>query len=397
MMATLLSVRDIRVEYRTERGSIAAVKGISFDVQNGDILGVVGESGSGKSTLAYSILNFIKPPGRVTSGQAILEGVGDLLKMQGEDLRKVLWKEVAIVPQATQNSMNPTMDVKGHFVDTMAAHGVSDKSKVLEVARRLLEEVKLDPDWVLNAFPHQLSGGMKQRVLIALSLVFEPKLLILDEPTSALDVVNQRLIMDLLKALHEKMNVTIIFITHDIQLIKGFANRVLIMYAGKAMELGDVDEVWKRPINPYTIALLRSIPSLHGDVNSVTGIPGSMPDPYAKMAGCPFAPRCKYAQDVCFERDPDFVQYTKGHYSACHFSLEIGESYGRNRGACVPAAFEPRPRQRGVRNQGIGQTPGSRQRRVVLHGRGGVGGIGGGERFWQEHPGESRGGAPKAN
>ena len=203
----LLSVKNVRVTYRTERGIITALRDVSFEVEAGDILGVVGESGSGKSTLAYSLLNYIKPPGRIESGEVLLEGVGDMLKLGREDVRKVLWKEIAIVPQATQNSMNPTMDVKDHFMDTMAAHGVNDRQKVVEVARRLLEEVKLDPEVVLNAYPHQLSGGMKQRVLIALSLVFEPKLLILDEPTSALDVVNQKLIMDLLRALHENEHV----------------------------------------------------------------------------------------------------------------------------------------------------------------------------------------------
>ncbi len=327
-MNLLLSVEGVRVNYRTERGEITAVRNVSFYVDKGDILGIVGESGSGKSTLAYSVLNYIKPPGKIISGSVKLEGVGDLLKLGKEDVRKVLWKEIAIVPQATQNSMNPTMDVKDHFIDTMAAHGQNDKQKILETANRLLEEVKLDPQIVLSAYPHQLSGGMKQRVLIALSLVFEPKLLILDEPTSALDVVNQRLIMDLLKALHQKMGISIIFITHDIQLIKGFANKVLILYAGKAMELGDVNEVWNTPLNPYTIALLKSIPTLHGDVNSVSGIPGSMPDPYAEITGCPFASRCKFAKPVCFEKDPDFLEYKPGHFSACHFSKDIGDNYG---------------------------------------------------------------------
>ena len=317
-MKSLLQVRNLSVSYFIGDRRIVGIENVDLDVAEGEILGIVGESGSGKTTLATTILRALKLPGRVTSGSVMLQD-RELLAAKGEELRTTRWKEIALVPQASQNALSPTMRVYNHFKGVMRAHGIRDEDSIRETATRYLREVML-PSRVLHAYPHELSGGMKQRVLIALSLVLEPKLILLDEPTSALDLITQETILKLVKGIHERTGVSMIFITHDISLVAGFADRTAVMYHGKVMELGPTEIVLQTPVNPYTRALLRAIPKLHGAMSEVKPIAGSPPNPTEALAGCPFHPRCTYSEKVCEEKIPPLEFMDSTHASACHFN-----------------------------------------------------------------------------
>jgi peptide/nickel transport system ATP-binding protein len=318
----ILSVRGLVASYFLGKTRIVGVDGVDLDVGSQEILGLVGESGSGKTTLANAIVRSLKPPGKVTAGRIRYQGK-DVLSLGGGHLRQMRWKEIAIIPQASQNALSPTRRVRDHFRDAMAAHGVRDKRVMDDTSAGYLKEVQLEPHRVLNAYPHELSGGMKQRVLIALSLVLEPKLIILDEPTSALDLITQETILALVKGIHKKTGVSMIFITHDISLVKDFATRTAVMYHGKIMEVGPTEEVLISPRNPYTRSLLLAIPKLHGDVNAVRSIPGNPPSPTESVLGCPFHPRCPFAREVCMEIKPPFEEVSAGHYSYCHFNQRL--------------------------------------------------------------------------
>jgi peptide/nickel transport system ATP-binding protein len=302
----LLEIRDLRVVYRMpDLGlEVKALRGVDLDVERGEILGLVGESGSGKSTLAHAVMRVLKPPARLVSGKVLLDGV-DILSLDRSVFDKEYrWRRIAYVPQASQNALNPTMRVLDHFLDTGRAHGLDDRSEAERRARELLAMTGLDAERVLRLYPHQLSGGMKQRVLIALSLLLEPEVLILDEPTSALDVVTQAGILRAIRQINRRLGVSIIFITHDVSLMPSLADRVAVMYAGKVVEVGPVDGVLYEPQHPYVSALISSIPSLYADVASVRPIQGEPPSMVAEIRGCPFWPRCPYAKEICREREP---------------------------------------------------------------------------------------------
>ncbi|AEA11648.1 oligopeptide/dipeptide ABC transporter, ATPase subunit [Thermoproteus uzoniensis 768-20] len=302
----LMEIRDLRVVYRMpDLGlEVKALRGVDLDVERGEILGLVGESGSGKSTLAHAVMRILKPPARLVSGKVILDGVDILSLDQSVFDREYRWRRIAYVPQASQNALNPTMRVLDHFFDTGKAHGLGDRSEVERRARELVAMTGLDPERVLKLYPHQLSGGMKQRVLIALSLLLEPEVLILDEPTSALDVVTQAGILRAIKQVNKKLGVAIVFITHDVSLMPSLADRVAVMYAGKVVEVGPTDGVIYEPLHPYVSALISSIPSLYADVASVKPIRGEPPSMVEEIRGCPFWPRCPYVKEVCREREP---------------------------------------------------------------------------------------------
>ena len=314
--SVLLSIKGLRVVYLSPRGYVKAVDNVSLDVVKGEVLGIVGESGSGKSTLAHSILRILPPNAKIVDGSIVFEGV-DIVKLSEKKFRDFRWKRISMVPQAALNALNPTMKIVDHFIETAKYHGLNDRRAVIEKAAKLLELLRLDPDRVLPSYPHELSGGMRQRVLIALSMLLDPELLILDEPTTALDVLTQRLILDLLKEIRSRLGLTMIFITHDIATIADLADRVAVMYAGKLFEVGDVYTVFKNPANPYTVALMKSIPSLIGKVEDMKPIPGSPPDLVNPPPGCRFHPRCPYAMDVCRKREPPLVELKPGHYTAC--------------------------------------------------------------------------------
>ena len=312
----LLSIRDLKVIYLSSRGYVKAVDKVSLDVVRGEVLGIVGESGSGKSTLAHTILRILPPNARIVNGSVLFNGV-DIVKLSEKEFRNLRWRKLSMVPQAALNALNPTLKILDHFVETAKYHGLNDKEVILEKASKLLELLRLEPDRVLPSYPHELSGGMKQRVLIALSMLLDPELLILDEPTTALDVLTQRSILDLLKEIKSKLKLTMIFITHDIATIADLADRVAVMYAGKLFEVGDVYTVFKNPANPYTIALMKSIPSLIGKIDDMKPIPGSPPDLVNPPRGCRFHPRCPYAMDICRREEPPLIELKPGHYTAC--------------------------------------------------------------------------------
>ena len=312
----LLQIRGLRVVYSSPRGYVRAVDNVSLDTIRGEVLGIVGESGSGKSTLAYSILRVLPLNARIVGGSILFNGI-DLTKLSEKQLKSIRWRRISLIPQAALNALNPTLKIVDHFIETAKYHGIRDRRKVLERSMELLELLRLDPERVLPSYPHELSGGMKQRVLIALSMLLNPELLILDEPTTALDVLTQKSIIDLLKEIKLKTGLTMIFITHDIALIADLADRVAVMYAGKLFELADVYTIFRKPANPYTSALMKSIPSIIGRVEDMKPIPGSPPDLVNPPSGCRFHPRCPYATDKCRVEEPPIVELEPNHYTAC--------------------------------------------------------------------------------
>ncbi len=312
----IIVVKGLKVFYKAHRGYVKAVDNVDLEIRRGEIIGIVGESGSGKSTLAFAILRLLPSNARIVSGSILYEGE-DLVKLSESRLKNIRWKGISLVPQAALNALNPTLRIRDHFLETARAHGVHDDSYVLKRAAELLEMLRLEPPRVLRSYPHELSGGMKQRVLIALSMILNPKVLILDEPTTALDVLTQRFILDLLKDLHRKTGITMIFITHDIAVIADIADRTAVMYAGKIVEVGDVYTVFKNPKHPYTVALMKSIPSLVGSVDEMKSIPGTLPDLINPPPGCRFAPRCPYAMDICRKQEPPTIRLETGHIVSC--------------------------------------------------------------------------------
>ncbi len=317
----VIRIKNLSVIYKMPRGIARVVDDVSLDIYEGKIIGIVGESGSGKSMLASAILRAVPRPG-VIEGKVLFRsrkyGVVDLLSVPKKILRSIRWHEIAMVFQGAQNSFNPVIRIKDHFLDTARAHGWMDEEAVLDKAAKLLELVKLEPDRVLEAYPHQLSGGMKQRALIALSLLLDPHVLILDEPTSALDTISQKVIVELLRDIHEKTGITMVFITHDLPLISSLVDYVAIMYGFKIVEYLKIEELITKPLHPYTVGLVRSIPPVHGDLKKVRPIPGVHPDPVEPPQGCRFSPRCPIASDECFKKHPPMQRVSETHLVACY-------------------------------------------------------------------------------
>ena len=320
---TILSVEDLWVEYKTQAGWMAAVRGVSLDIRRGEAVALIGESGSGKSTLGFALLRMLVRTARVSRGKATYRDRNgkllDLFSMKNNDFRKFRWRECAMVFQAAQNSLNPFMHVSDTFYETANAHGMSNKREVRDRTHDLLKMVQLDADRVYNAYPFELSGGMRQRVSIALSLLLEPQLLILDEPTTALDILTQRAIIDVVKNLRDQLDFTMIFISHDLSLAAELADRVATMYAGKLVEYGPVRDVFYTPKHPYSVGLLNAVPPIMGEeFTPLTAIPGSTPNLLRLPSGCPFHPRCPYAMEICTREDPPLFDLGGTHFAACH-------------------------------------------------------------------------------
>ncbi|RLE92335.1 MAG: ABC transporter ATP-binding protein [Thermoprotei archaeon] len=318
----LLSIRGLTVEFKIPRGILRAVDNVYLDVYKGEVLGLAGESGCGKSVLAHAILNIVDPNGYIKSGKIIFRDNGkeiDILSLPKGRLRRFRWEKISIVFQGAQNSFNPVIKIKDHFIDTVVDHkGKISTKKVFEEAEKLLKQVRLDASRVLGMYQHEMSGGMKQRALIALSFILKPKLIILDEPTSALDVLTQKYIVSLLKEIHEKTGVTMIFITHDLPVLAEIANRIAIMYLGNIVEVADVRKIFYEPKHPYTQALLKSIPSIVGPIEELRPLPGPRPDPVNPPSGCKFHPRCPHRMKICEEKAPKLIDIGGEHYVACH-------------------------------------------------------------------------------
>jgi peptide/nickel transport system ATP-binding protein len=312
----MLEVRDLHVHYHTSAGSVRAVNGVSFDIKRGERFGLVGESGSGKSTIALALLRLIRPPGRIESGQMILEGT-DLLSLDTEEMREARLAEIALVAQGAMNSLNPVARIKDQIRDGLADHGVRLSPKAFaDRVDELLDSVGLRRD-VGDMYPHELSGGMKQRVSIAIAISLRPKLIIADEPTSALDVVVQRQVMDTLLKVQEELGASIMLIGHDMGLMAQVVDRVGIMYAGNFAEVSKVNDLFRQPLHPYSQLLIASLPTL--DVKGAfQGIPGLPPSLLNKPVGCAFRSRCPKAFDRCAVVEPVLREAQHERYVSCH-------------------------------------------------------------------------------
>jgi len=328
---TLLEIKSLSVDYESESGAVHAVDDVSLTLERGQVLGLAGESGSGKSTLAYAITRLLNPPAIITRGEILYYGrrnAGDvapvdILELSRSELRAFRWSELSIVFQSAMNALNPVMNLEIQITDVIKAHnpGMSARAR-RERAMELLRLVGIAPDR-LRSYPHELSGGMRQRAIIAIALALSPEIIIMDEPTTALDVVVQRDILSQILALRNEFGFSIIFITHDLSLLLELADKIAIMYAGRLTELATREEIYLQPRHPYTRGLLNSFPTLHGPRRRMTGIPGSPPDLRSVPPGCAFHPRCHYAFDACQKIVPALLDIPTGKATpnvlvACH-------------------------------------------------------------------------------
>ncbi|WP_276255000.1 ABC transporter ATP-binding protein [Halomontanus rarus] len=322
----ILELRDVTVSFGMNRGVSKVLDDVSIDIHRGEILGVVGESGSGKSMLASALLDAVVDPGtvdgevsyRTDSGETV-----DILDLEDEELRQLRWEEIAMVFQGAMSFFNPTMKIRGHFLETLKAHD-QDVDEGMEHARELLTDLHLEPDRVFDTFPHELSGGMKQRALIALSLILEPNVLVMDEPTAALDLLMQRSILTLLDDLQEKYDLTIVFITHDLPLVKDLCDRIAVMYAFDVMEVFPADDL-SNSTHPYTRSLLNAVPNLTTSLDELRSIEGSAPDPVDIPSGCSYHPRCPLSTPECEQEDPPLEEIAPDQEVACWHHEKVDE------------------------------------------------------------------------
>jgi len=313
---TLLEVWNLHVEYFTKRGSVHAVDDVSFSIAPGEIVGLAGESGSGKSTTAHAIMRILHPPAAITGGDVLFRGK-NVCDMSLTELERFRWRDVSLVFQSAMNALNPVMTVEDQIMDVIRVHTDLSKREARDRVVELLNTVGIESER-RKAYPHQLSGGMRQRALIAIALALNPPLMILDEPTTALDVVIQKEILQEIEELKEKMGFSILFITHDLSLLIEFSDRIAIMYAGKIVELAPARELFENPLHPYTQGLMSSFPPLLGPKEQLTGIPGAPPDMHAPPSGCRFHPRCAHVQSQCQTVLPELREVIPGHYVACY-------------------------------------------------------------------------------
>jgi len=317
----VLDVRNIKTYYFTRRGVVKAVDGVSFQLRRGETIGIVGESGCGKSTLGFSLMRLVPPPGRVVEGEVYLEGE-EVFKIGDEAFRRVRWKKISMIFQSAMNALNPVIPVGDQVAEAIMLHEKVPREEALEMVKELFYAVGLEPT-VIERYPHQLSGGMKQRVVIAMAIALRPTIVIADEPTTALDVTIQAQILELLKVLQRRYGMSMLYITHDLALEAEIAHRVMVMYAGQIMELADVNDIFYNPIHPYTKGLIAAVPTVsRAKEKKLFSIPGQPPDLINPPKGCPFAPRCPFAKDVCWNVRPKLLKLNNA-YVACHFAEEV--------------------------------------------------------------------------
>jgi len=320
---TVLEVSGLKTHFHTQDGTVHAVNGVSFDLHHGELLAVVGESGSGKSVTMMSLLRLIPmPPGEIVGGTAEFADE-DLLQLPPEELRKVRGGQIGFIFQDPMTSLNPVLTIGRQITEPLLLHTDLDKNGAKERATELLDMVGIpDAKARLKAYPHELSGGMRQRVMIAIALACSPEIIIADEPTTALDVTIQAQIVGIVKDLRERLDTAVIWITHDLGVVAGLADRVLVMYGGRIVEEAPVRDLYATPLHPYTQGLLASLPRLDQKGQELVSIPGQPPSMYAEPSACSFAPRCPHAFDRCFSEVPDLVEVRPGHRSACFWDVE---------------------------------------------------------------------------
>ncbi len=318
MSENLLEIQGLQVDYHTEEGTLKAVRGIDFALQRGDVLGIVGESGCGKSVTARSILRLIAPPGRISAGKILFDG-RDLLGLNAKEMRKLRGNRISMIFQEPMTSLDPLFTIGDQILEAIRLHQDLDRRAARETAVSMLDKVGLpDAESRMDYYPYQLSGGMRQRVMIATALSCRPEILIADEPTTALDVTIQAQILDLLEKLQRDIHMSMILITHDLSLVKNNTGKLIIMYAGRIVEQASTAVLFKQPLHPYTKGLFDCIPQLKGKRDFLATIPGSLPSLYNALQGCAFSPRCKYAQEICRRITPVLSEVASDHRVACH-------------------------------------------------------------------------------
>jgi len=302
----ILDVRDLSVEYLLDSGTVVAVDRVSFALMPGEFVAIVGESGCGKSTLLFAIAQLLSPPAEIIGGSVTFAG-RNMVELTDSALNAIRWKDLSVVMQSAMNALNPVKSIGAQFKDVMRAHGVTARQEIASRSAEVLRMVGIDPIH-LDSYPHQLSGGMRQRSMIAMALLFTPELVIMDEPTSALDVVAQRSLMVQIAELKERFGFAVIFVTHDMSLVSHFSDRLMVMYAGQVAELGPTRQLFDSPAHPYTVGLMDAFPSIRGPRRPLSGIPGSPPDLARPPQGCRFAPRCPKVMDRCQADPPGLYQ-----------------------------------------------------------------------------------------
>ncbi|WP_114579284.1 ABC transporter ATP-binding protein [Saliphagus sp. LR7] len=324
----ILEVRETSVVFDMDRGESRVLDGVDLDIHREEVIGIVGESGSGKSMFASALLDAVVDPG-VLTGEITYYPEPDqpvsLLDLSKDELRRTRWEEISMVFQGAMSSFNPTDSIRGHFEETIDAHNENFQEGMAR-AHELLSDLYLDPDRVLDSYPHELSGGMKQRALIALAMVLQPKVLVMDEPTAALDLLMQRSILRMLREVKEKYEITMVFITHDLPLVASLADRMVVMYAFEFVERGSKEEVLSNAAHPYTRALLNATPSLGIDPDEMNPIEGASPDPVDVPSGCSYHPRCPLADELCVQEDPQYQTVTDSHEVTCFHWEEAADA-----------------------------------------------------------------------
>ncbi len=312
----ILEVKNLSIDYPISIGTVEAVRNVSFSLKEGESLGFVGESGCGKSTLGLSLLQLLRPPGQIVAGEMLYHGK-DLLKMKTEEVRKLRGNNIAMVFQNPLTSLDPLYSIEDQFFETLREHEPKiTREEAAERAGKVLEDLSIDKDR-LYEYPHQLSGGMRQRIMIGLGLILDPDLLIADEPTTSLDVIVEAGFIDLLARLKKEYNISLILISHNLGLVAEIADRIAVMYGGKLMEIGNAEDIFARPMHPYTEGLIGCVPNIKMDQEKLVSMPGSPPDLVNPPSGCRFSPRCPKVMDICTEKEPPLITHKDGRQIAC--------------------------------------------------------------------------------
>lgn len=317
MSDRLLEVDSLVTEFKTDKGTISVVDHVSFHIDHGETVGLVGESGSGKSITSLSLLGLIKPPGKIVSGSIRLEGE-ELVGKSNKGMEKYRGNKITMIFQEPMTSLNPVLTIGEQIAETVMLHQKLSRKKALVLAVKMLEKVGIsEPENRLRQYPHQLSGGMRQRVMIAIALSCNPKLLVADEPTTALDVTIQAQILELMSTLNKDSDMGILLVTHDLGVVAEMCQRVFVMYAGKIVEQAPTEELFRKPLHPYTEALLKSMPKITGNREKLFSIPGNVPSLHQLPQGCRYHPRCEYAFDKCLQKDPELIPAENGRKVSC--------------------------------------------------------------------------------
>lgn len=322
MAQSVLEISQLKLHFFTDKGIVPAVDGVDLTVNEGEIVGLVGESGCGKSVTSLAVMGLVpSPPGKVVEGQILFQGK-DLIRLSRRQMRSIRGNEMAMIFQEPMSSLNPLFTIGDQLKEVILTHRSCKKKEAIEMVVEILRKVGIQREGILNEYPHQLSGGMRQRVMIAMAMLLKPKLIIADEPTTALDVTIQAQILDLMRTLNQEFGTAILLITHDLGVVAEMCDRVVVMYAGQVVEETTRGELFRNPRHPYTQGLLKSIPKLDDQLDRLYSIPGQVPNPLQMPQGCRFAPRCEHAMEICLQEAPNLLPIEKGHLSRCWLQQE---------------------------------------------------------------------------